>query len=324
MRLYRRDNGKYYIEFGRGQARSLKTKDPLQAQRLFKKAERAALNGRLVELDSSKNTPLCDFAKEYIAQRETEKAENTARIDRETFDKLKGYFGDAMSIQSLTRKSCEEFVNHLRKDFKPTTINIAIRHLKGAFNKAIEWEYIEKSPWQYVKQIPIKNTLPRALNREEVERLLGVITNAEFKEFALACLYTGGRRTEIARLQWRDIKSGLITLRETKTKVRVVPLTANLEAILSKRYKDMGPVFPHFYRFPKDASKTFRRYADKVGLKEVKLHGLRHTAATFMILNGVPIKIVSEILGHSSVATTEVYTKLLVEQCREGINTLNF
>jgi len=324
MRLFRRSNGNYYIAFERGKERSLKTSDPLLAQRLFKKAERAALAGRLVQLDRAQNTPLGDFAKEYVSQREKEKTWNTARIDRESFDKLRDFIGDAVSIQSFTRKSCDEFIAHLRKDLQPTTVNIAIRHLKTAFKKAIDWEYIDKSPWERIKQIPIKDALPRALNREEVERLLNVIDSPEFKEMVYTYLYTGGRRTEIARLQWPDVKDGLITLRETKTKVRVVPLAANLAAILLPRRKDIGPVFPHFYSYPKEASKSFRRFADNVGLKGVKLHDLRHTSATFMILNGVPIKIVAEILGHSSVRTTEIYTKLIVENCRDGINTLNF
>jgi site-specific recombinase XerD len=50
---------------------------------------------------------------------------------------------------------------------------------------------------------------------------------------------------------------------------------------------------------------------------------MRHTSATFMLLKGVPLKIVSEI-GHTTIKTTEIYTKLIAEHLRDAINTLTF
>lgn len=325
MKLYQRPNGVFYIRFSRYKRISLKTKDHLLAQRLFAKAEKAALANRLVKLDRKSSITLSDYGNEYVTHRDGTKAENTIRLDREAFAQIKGFIGDNYAIQALTRKQCDEFIKYLLQNkLKPTTVNIRIRHLKAAFKKAIEWEYLEKSPFEYIKQIPIKDSLPRALNREEVDGLLAAIDDEEFKELVLTYLYTGGRRTEVARILWTDIKNGFITLRETKTKVRVVPLAANLENTLMKRKKDMGPVFPSCYKCPKDVSKTFRKYADNAELKGVKLHDLRHSAATFMILNGVPIKIVAKILGHSTVRTTEIYTMLIAEDCRDAINTLKF
>jgi integrase len=80
-------------------------------------------------------------------------------------------------------------------------------------------------------------------------------------------------------------------------------------------------VFPFFYGHPGEASKYFRRFADLCGSKAT-VHHLRHTSATWMLQNKVPIKEVSLIMGHSDVKTTEIYTDLLADDLREGINTI--
>jgi site-specific recombinase XerD len=329
MRLYKRRNGTYYVEIRRGQAKSLKTKDKLLAQRLFKKIEKEALLGRLIQMERKSHITVDNFSQEYVAYREKSRASNTTRLDRESLDKLSGFLGGSTLLNTITRKQCDEFINHLRKNsLKPATINIAIRHLKAAFKKAVEWEYIDKTPWEYVKQIKLKDSLPRACNRQEIDGLLSAISIQEDRELILTYLYTAGRRTEIARLQWQDFRENhnewMIYIKESKTKTRIIPLAEHLQTLLFYRQKHIGPVFPSAYDHPKEVSKKFRRYADKAGLKNVKLHDMRHTSATFMLLNGVPLKIVSEILGHTTVKTTEIYTKLIAEHLRDGINTLEF
>jgi len=329
MRLYKRNNGAYYVEIRRGQSKSLKTKDKLLAQRLFKQIEKEALLGRLIQVDRKAHVSIDDFSNEYVAHREKNKASNTTRLDQEALDKFADFLGRTTLINAISRKQCDEFINHLRKNaLKPTTINIAIRHLKAAFKKAIEWEYIDKTPWEYVKQLKLKDTLPRACNKQEIEGLLSAISIQEDRELILTYLYTAGRRTEIARLQWQDFRENhgewMIHVRESKTKTRIIPLAKNLEELLFYRKKHIGPVFPSCYDHPKEVSKKFRKYADKAGLKNVKLHDMRHTSATFMLLKGVPLKIVSEILGHTTIKTTEIYTKLIAEHLRDAINTLTF
>jgi site-specific recombinase XerD len=207
MRLYKRRNGTYYVEIRRGQAKSLKTKDKLLAQRLFKKIEKEALLGRLIQMERKSHITVDNFSQEYVAYREKSRASNTTRLDRESLDKLSGFLGGSTLLNTITRKQCDEFINHLRKNsLKPATINIAIRHLKAAFKKAVEWEYIDKTPWEYVKQIKLKDSLPRACNRQEIDGLLSAISIQEDRELILTYLYTAGRRTEIARLQWQDFR----------------------------------------------------------------------------------------------------------------------
>ena len=74
---------------------------------------------------------------------------------------------------------------------------------------------------------------------------------------------------------------------------------------------------------PDALSAAFRATADRIGLP-VRLHDLRHTAASLMLAEGVPIKVVSETLGHSSIAiTADVYSHVTPELRREAANALD-
>lgn len=232
-------------------------------------------------------------------------------------------------LENITRKQCDDFIAHLSTLYKPSTINIRFRHLNAAFNKAIEWGYTFKSPFEYIRQIPIKDDLPQVVMPDEINNLLAVIDKKEFKEYVQTCLYTAGRRTEVAKLEWQDIIDNNngnydILLRVSKSKVKRIPLAEKLQEVLFYRKKKSGPIFPYYYIYTKNASKHFRRYADKVSLNGVKLYSMRHTSATYMIMQGIPIRIVQTILGHSSVKTTERYTKLITEQLRDAIDKIKF
>lgn len=77
------------------------------------------------------------------------------------------------------------------------------------------------------------------------------------------------------------------------------------------------------YLDPDHASKLFKSVANKAGLEGWHLHELRHSAATFLITNGVPLEQVSKLLGHSSIRiTSDVYSHLATEHLRGATDTI--
>ncbi len=325
MRLFKR-NGVYYLEYSRGRKKSLRTGNRGLAREILNEAIKDRALGR----SAVKDAPLSDFAREYVISRQNNKAANTVRLDTEALGKFVSFLPRGIHVAEVTQKQGEEFLNKLLgvDKLKATTVNMTLRHVKGAFNKAIEWGYIDKSPLRYVRTLKIKDTLPRALTAEELNRLLAVIDKKEFREFVRACLYTAGRRESIAKLEWQDFKEyngqWTVTLRKTKTKAHTIPLADKLKDVLFYRKKSLGPVFPYYHRLFEEASRHFKIYADRAGLNGVRLHDLRHTAATFMVLNGVPVRMVQEILGHSSIKMTEVYTRVAALHLRAGVNSIKF
>lgn len=330
MRLLKR-GGVYYIEFSRGRKRSLKTRNGGLARKIFDEALKETLLGRMVKAPP-KRVSLVDFARQYIKAREHQKAANTLDIDDRHLGHLQDFLPKGICLPDIEARQCESFIAYLQgeKKFKSTTVNIAARTLKAAFNKAVEWDYINISPFSRIKPIKIQNPLPRAMTAAEVVRLLKAAEGDKnrFREYLLTCLYTAGRRESVARLRWEDFKEyegqWTVTFQKTKNVALTIPLADKLRAEIFAHKAAKGPVFPAYHHEPTKASKHFRRYADAAGLQGYKLHDLRHTAATFMILKGIPTRIVQQILGHSTIAMTEVYTRVASEHLRQGVNSLNF
>jgi integrase len=194
--------------------------------------------------------------------------------------------------------------------------------------------------------------------REELDQFLAhVATDRLFPMWRLAA-WTGMRRGEVAGLIWRDVdlEGGTITVQrarvrvasadvregppKTKTGRRQVELDkatlAALEAWQTRQQaeRDRWPgVWPeHDLIFtledgsalhPDYLSRAFRAHAKQAKLPTIRLHDLRHTHATLMIAAGVPVKVVSQRLGHSTVAfTMQVYQHVLPGMQRDAVQRL--
>ena len=127
-------------------------------------------------------------------------------------------------------------------------------------------------------------------------------------------LLTGCRRNEIVGLRWSEVHDDCLVLADSKTGPRTVPLNTQARRVLERQPRGENPfVFPSTC----DPSRprgpnlplwySVRRQA---GIKDVRLHDLRHTHASHAVMNGVPVPAVSRLLGHSSVRMTLRYAHL--------------
>jgi integrase/recombinase XerC len=161
--------------------------------------------------------------------------------------------------------------------------------------------------------IKVPKTLPKPISHEHIKEAL---KKADFNEkFIIIMLYTLGLRiSELSDIKLKDISKGWIRIKGKGNKQRDIPiLESTQELIESFLEKNM----PKNYLFEKNGEKlsqnSLRYIIDKtfkkVGLK-VTPHQLRHSFATSLLNQGANIADVSELLGHSSMATTQIYTKL--------------
>lgn len=234
------------------------------------------------------------------------------------------------------------------KGLSARTIEYARMVLKQAFKQAIQWRLLTFNPCDGV-QIP-KRERPemQALSPEQARRFLAVARSTRYGALFELALTTGLRPSEYLALKWEDIDfergtlsvvrsldaepGGGYRLEETKTRNsrRVVKLLPNvLSALLEhrqaqqqqreqagERWNEQGFVFTNESGGPLDrhnlAHRHFRKILEEAGLPQIRLYDLRHTAATLALSAGVPVKVVSEMLGHSSVALTlDVYSHVL-------------
>jgi len=325
MRLYKRKaSGVWYISFGRGKEKSLKTGDEAQAKRIYKKVQEEVLKGRLIQLEAGSNITLKEFKKEYIEYRTKRKAPATVKADSLALRKLLDHLGNK-PLHMISQKALDQFhTDLLDQGAQATSVNVYIRHLKAAFSQAVEWEYIKRNPYAKIKQLVEQERLPHYLNGEkEFTALFNAIKDPEFAVMVYWYLYTGCRRAELVNLKWTDVLENVIVIRKTKGKrVKIIPTPEDLKDIIGAMEKTEGFVFPR-WRGVGTVTHLFERAAKAAGL-DLRLHDLRHTTASHLAMLGVPQKQIQEILGHAQLSTTDIYTHLSPEHLRAAMDKLHF
>ena len=164
-----------------------------------------------------------------------------------------------------------------------------------------------------------EKTLPNVLSKQEVKAILDTPLN--FKHKAMLCLiYSCGlRRSELLNLKPIDISAerGVIVVRQSKGKKdRIVSLSPKVLDMLRDYYKAYKPRLwlfegqkPGERYSATSLMKVFKRAVHSSGLKKpATLHWLRHSYATHLMESGTDLRLIQELLGHSSSRTTEIYT----------------
>jgi len=221
-------------------------------------------------------------------------------------------------------------ISHLSNASKKTIITRIRSYIKFLqFSDGLKLEEILQLPM--TSPVWKRSSIPKYLTESEIDNLFSSYNRtrpAGIRDYAIArCLKDLGLRcSEVARLSLDDFNwlEGTVTIRETKTySERILPLhivtgRAIEEYLLHSRPKTQERRL--FIRFKNELGKpmgtsqvryTVRSAAVRAGLdKFTGTHMLRHTAAKEMINNGIDLKMIADILGHESVETTSIYTKI--------------
>ncbi|RUM40933.1 MAG: hypothetical protein DSY34_04545 [Desulfurobacterium sp.] len=320
MRLFQRENGIWYVEFGRGKKRSLGTRSKQEAIRTFNQLKREQIAGRL-NIPSRKKILLSTFSKEYLEWCENNRSTETFKKARHCLKRLQEIIGD-IYLYNISRKHLDDYVSHLLSwGISKVTINVHIRTLKSAFSKAVEWEYLEKNPFLGYKQLKVQQKPPRFLLPEEVEKIEEMIDDEMWIFIFRFFIYTGLRLGELVTIRWKDIdfNRDILTVRKSKNfQSRVIPLHPKLKSELMKYYqgKEEEKIVPYSKSYIEHKLKMYFRRA---GFHDLRIHDLRHTFASLMVMNGVDLKTVQELLGHTSYKTTEIYAHLAPHHLQQAI-----
>ncbi len=201
----------------------------------------------------------------------------------------------------------------------PGNANRGLELFRQIMNFAIDRGLLETNPALAVKRNR-STPLTRFLSREEIARLHRVLdsqtrkSSREQADIIRLLLFTGCRRNEIIRLRWSEVDRDRLLLGDSKTGPRTVPLSAPARHILESRPRAESPfVFPSTLdpSRPRDPELAlWYRVRKEAGIEDVRLHDLRHTHASHAVMNGVPVPVVSRLLGHSNARMTLRYAHL--------------
>ena len=237
-----------------------------------------------------------------------------------------------------------DYVAHLKASGrKPASVARALVAIRSLHRFCVEEGAAVLDPTNDVDAPRVPQGLPKALSPEEVEALLGAATGIgplERRDRAiLEVLYgTGMRISELVGLSLADLAldEGLVRVFGKGAKERLVPIGSFGRKALAEWLGPSGrpEVVPRRWARRGDAEAVFlnarggrlsrqgawgivRHYAGRAGLTgRLTPHVLRHSCATHMLDNGADIRVVQELLGHASIATTQVYTKVSPERLK--------
>ena len=234
-------------------------------------------------------------------------------------------------IDEITPTDIRAYREFLQEQIPPTapaTINRRLAALRRFFTWAKESRLTQFQPTARIRNVESVSQGPKSLDRKQWHRLERSIEQAKGKQgirdrcIVLLLYHTGLRAGELAALLLSDItlgeRSGQVMVRRGKgNKVRYVPLNADARAVI----RDYLQVRPSCDRQnfligqrgePLSAHAIYDvvvKYGQLAGLDEVTPHTLRHTFARTLLVSGTPINDVADLLGHSILDTTRIYTK---------------
>lgn len=200
--------------------------------------------------------------------------------------------------------------------------------LSAAFTIAVnDWQWLEADPMAKVTKPREPRGRVRFLDDAERARLLKACeesSNPYLHTVVVLALSTGMRQSEIMRLRWPDIDldGGRITLHETKNdERRVVPLAGRAHDLLSEhamvRRLDTDLVFPALRTKrpstelqPMHIRAAWGRAVKAAEIEDFRFHDLRHSAASYLAMNGATLMEIAAVLGHKTLAMVKRYSHL--------------
>ena len=249
------------------------------------------------------------------------------------------------------KETIEQYITDLHKKYKQKTIKRKIASIKAFYSYLEEEELVEQNPFRKIK-VKFKETviLPRIIPREEIEQLLnyiyaslsslsGIQYKHSLRDAAVIEVFfaTGARVYEISNIRAENINlnSGLIRIMGKGRKERYIQIsnTAVLD-ILRKYYEENEPeIKKSGYFFINNRGKRYteqsirlmlKKYTLKAGIqRKITPHMFRHSFATYLIEEGVDVSCVQQILGHSSIKTTQIYIHVAAKKQADILRELH-
>lgn len=255
-------------------------------------------------------------------------------------------------LHALDRRVVQTWAN--RQKGAPLTIQHRVDCLRSALTQAVKWNLIETNPAMRLDLEPAQKRVVRALTPDDAQAILDAMEGCWFSPLVTVSLYTGLRQGELLGLRWEDVdlKRDSLTVHKSLARLpgthgvrfvltepksnlsrRTIPLIGPAADVLRAHQRWQmanggswkGLVFARPTR-PIDGSALtheFQAALERAGLPKMRWHDLRHATASLLIAQGVPLAVVSAILGHSGIAiTVDTYGHLTEDTKREAMGRL--
>lgn len=285
-----------------------------------------------------------------VVQRYLDMCKNEKKLDKKT---LKAYRIDLRQFEeylsenemSFDRESLKAYTSHMNQKFQPRTVRRKNASIRAFSTWLMDEQLLEQNPFEKLRlKVQEPKTLPRDIPLREMEKLLEA-AHARMNQYpddrtavcdtaAMELLFaTGMRVSELSNMKTRDIDliDGVIHIWGKGAKERIIQLTnAEVLAVLRKYEAIYQPKKNEEFLRNRRGSRLseqsirgiVRKYAKLSGIStRITPHMFRHTVATQLLNEDVDIRNIQQLLGHSSILTTQIYTHVMGAKQREIMET---
>lgn len=258
------------------------------------------------------------------------KRHQKARIRPTTYNRLGGILATLKAnlpaqAKAITRRTVAEYIEARAERVKPGTVAKEMSVLKHCLKLAVEWGELNQNPAAGARLPKMPPGRTRYLTPGEMKAALETAPEWMRAPMAFAAC-TGVRRGEMLSLRWMDVdlKNRRLYLRETKNgALRILPLSASALQVLGS-LPDGAPGDPVFAGVDAaNLSVYTKRIFKRLGISDASFHTLRHTAASWLVQQGVDLYAVGQILGHRTPRMTQRYAHLSPDYMAASVGRLD-
>lgn len=258
-------------------------------------------------------------------------SKNTINSYENDLNKFEEYY-KSKDLLKITSKDIEKYIQTL-SDLAPTTVSHNISSLKTFYSYFLKQGRISNNPTDGIRSPKLGIHLPTYLTIDEVNKLLDIEVTDAFSsrnKAILELMYaTGLRISEVISLEFKNIDYDecIIRVMGKGSKERIVPVNDYAIKYLKEYIDNYRPelvkneinnyIFLNNHGRMLTRQGIFKMIKNYAALKNIKKtigpHTLRHTFATHLLENGADLRVIQELLGHSDISTTQIYTHLTKE-----------
>ncbi|GCD76926.1 integrase [Thermaurantimonas aggregans] len=225
---------------------------------------------------------------------------------------------------SFTAERIKDYLLYVLKKRKlsESSLNSVVNALKFYYEQVLG----QKKMFIEIPRPKSKKSLPKVLSKKEIKLLFSAVENPKHRLMLEMCYGMGLRVSEIIGIKLHHINSAdsRVLIEHAKGKKdRYVPLPERVKSQLAEYYNAYRPEAWLFEGAPgrqysaRSVQMVFKKAMHTAGIfRQVSVHGLRHSYATHLLEAGADIRVLQELLGHSSVRTTQIYTHVTDEALR--------
>ena len=235
----------------------------------------------------------------------------------------------AMKLEQIDEDWMHFFVTYLRRrGVTDNSIADYLSKLKVFWKWCTKKNFVSGNPFEDIR-LKVTQARREYLTIEELQKLINTPTQYNVRDMFLFSCFTGIRYSDLVKLYWRDVECyngrTRIVFRQKKTRSQeYMDINSQAESLLGERCADDNLIFGKWdERNTHGANYQLKRWVKSAGIKKnISFHCARHTFATMLLTLDTNIYVVSKLLGHANINTTQVYAKIVDKKKQEAVDSI--